>query len=59
MATKYRAMYEDKNTGKWESASKPGTYNMALEEVRRLELAGLNAMVESVQSSARLARCGL
>ena len=55
---KYRAMYED-TTGKWAAATSPVSYNAALEEVRRLELAGLVAMVESVASSKRLAKRGL
>jgi hypothetical protein len=55
MATKYRAMYEDSNTRDWAAATKPVSYNAALEEVRRLTAAGLSAMVESTHESKRRA----
>jgi len=53
--SKYRAMYMDANTGDWLPATSPTTHDAAEREAVRLVASGLNAMVESVQSTARLA----
>jgi len=57
--SKYRAMYLDPNTGDWYPTTAPTTQAAAQREVERLVAAGYNAMVESVQSSRRLAARGL
>jgi hypothetical protein len=51
----YRAMYLDSNTGDWLPATSKTTHDAAEREVARLTKSGINAMVESVQTTARLA----